>query len=170
MLCKRRPALLLDRNFATIRSVPWKKAMQLVFGRAKAEVVAFYENSINEYDLSVIRLLHYVAPNSYRNAKTRFCRKHVFTRDKFQCMYCGSDRKSDLTVDHILPKSRGGPTTYTNCVTSCIKCNQKKGNRTPEEAGMTLTSAPTTPIKGRMLRITDLPQEWAIYLIGQLYG
>jgi 5-methylcytosine-specific restriction endonuclease McrA len=70
-------------------------------------------------------------------------RQRIFKRDQNECVYCGS--KKDLTIDHVQPRSRGGKNTWTNLVTCCSKCNIKKGNKTPEEAKMTLRRKPFEP-------------------------
>ena len=76
----------------------------------------------------------------------KFTRHNVFERDKNTCQYCG-DRfeRKDLNLDHVIPKDRGGPTTWENIVCSCIPCNTKKGNRTPSEAGLKLVQKPRRP-------------------------
>jgi 5-methylcytosine-specific restriction endonuclease McrA len=81
---------------------------------------------------SVIRLLNadYSKPISHK-----FSRRAMFKRDNYTCQYCGTKNRDDLTVDHVNPQSRGGEDSWTNCVTACLKCNNKKGNRTPEEMG-----------------------------------
>lgn len=78
--------------------------------------------------------------------EVKFTRHNIFERDKNTCQYCGRvfDRK-DLNLDHVIPKDRGGPTTWENIVCSCIECNTKKGNRTPQEAGMRLIRKPKKP-------------------------
>lgn len=76
--------------------------------------------------------------------KVSFSRKTLWRRDDYQCQYCGV-RTSELTIDHILPKSRGGKTSWENCVLACVKCNMKKADRTTEECGMKLRCKPTKP-------------------------
>lgn len=80
------------------------------------------------------------------NKEVKFTRQNVFERDKNTCQYCGrkSDRK-DLNIDHVVPRQRGGLTTWTNVVCSCIDCNRRKGSRTPEEAHMHLIRKPRKP-------------------------
>src|SRR5690606_8707497 len=91
---------------------------------------------------SVIRLKRYVRlPHRHRVA---FNRKNVFRRDDHTCQYCGV-RASDLTLDHVLPRSRRGPTSWENVVACCRRCNAKKRDRTPEEAGMRLRRQPFAP-------------------------
>lgn len=89
---------------------------------------------------AVIRLVEYVKI-SYRSKA--LSKKNIFLRDQYTCQYCGKkfDVK-DLTLDHVLPKSRSGKSTWENLVTACKKCNVKKGDRTPKEAGLTLTNKP----------------------------
>jgi hypothetical protein len=164
MKCRRRHALLLDRNYAPIRVVSWKRAMQLVYGRGRAEVLSFYDDAETEYDVSIIRLTHRAFPGNPYRINVKFYRKQVLIRDKFLCVYCGSDRKSELTIDHVLPKSRGGPTSYTNCVSACRRCNQYKGDKTPDEAGMKLGADPKPPIRGIVLHVVDIPDDWMVYL------
>jgi 5-methylcytosine-specific restriction endonuclease McrA len=73
-------------------------------------------------------------------------------RDGFRCAYCG-DRRDRLSIDHIIPKSRGGKTTFENCVSACKTCNLKKGGRTPNEAGMFLRSKAYQPTISEFLRL-----------------
>ena len=76
-----------------------------------------------------------------------FSRRNVFKRDGYMCQYCGCKPGSEeLTIDHILPRSRGGMSSWLNCVLACIDCNTRKANRTPEQAGMPLRSTPSRPM------------------------
>lgn len=78
--------------------------------------------------------------------KVKFCRKNIFIRDNYTCQYCGKQFCSEkLNFDHVIPQSRGGRTNWSNIVTSCIKCNEYKDNRTPKEAGMMLLRTPVKP-------------------------
>lgn len=89
---------------------------------------------------AVIRLVHYVNI-PYR--KKAYSKKHIYLRDNYTCQYCGNVKTpNDLTLDHILPQSRGGKSVWQNLVTSCKKCNTKKGDQTPREAGLTLLNKP----------------------------
>lgn len=94
------------------------------------------------------------------------------TRDRFSCQYCGNRLKgSELNYDHVVPRAKGGRTVWENIVTSCYPCNSKKANRTPEEAGLQLLSAParprTLPLNGPVIDLSDSPVEWAPYLGSQ---
>lgn len=75
-----------------------------------------------------------------------FSRKNVFKRDRYTCQYCGRQPgPEELTIDHVLPKSRGGRSSWENCLLACVECNAKKANRTPAEAGMTARKVPKKP-------------------------
>ena len=89
---------------------------------------------------SVIRLREYVR-TPYR--KVLLTRRNVFRRDEHRCQYCGEHE--GLTLDHVVPKSRGGPDTWENLVAACVPCNNRKGGRTPAEAGMPLARPPFRP-------------------------
>ena len=79
------------------------------------------------------------------NAVT-FSRRNVFKRDRYTCQYCGKQPGSEeLTIDHVIPRSQGGLSTWENCVLACIECNRLKADRTPEQAGLTLRQRPTRP-------------------------
>ena len=92
-------------------------------------------------------------------------RKAIIIRDNNTCQYCQkSFSDKELTLDHILPKSRGGRKTWTNMVTACKKCNQKKGNKTPEEANMTLTKMPKKPKNNFFDSKSKIQQIWKDYL------
>ena len=92
----------------------------------------------------VVRLRYYVrVPH---NLPMPLSRRAILLRDSFTCQYCGTQPgREHLTIDHIMPRSRGGRTDWENTVAACGACNRKKGNRTPEEANMKLLSAPTRP-------------------------
>jgi 5-methylcytosine-specific restriction endonuclease McrA len=112
----------------------------------KAEVVRKVENeflrSVTQLLAmpSVIRLFSYVSV-PYKGVM--LSRQNIFRRDGQKCLYCGS--REDLTLDHVLPRSRGGKTSWQNLVTACKRCNSKKGDFTPEEANMRLPYAPFKP-------------------------
>jgi hypothetical protein len=97
-------------------------------------------------------------------------RRNLFQRDGHRCQYCGS-RQERLSVDHVLPRSRGGSDSWENVTTACLSCNVRKGNRTPREAGMVLARPPHRPLSGPGFEATRLirsghNREWAKYVIG----
>ena len=133
------PALVLNADFRPLSYYPlslwsWQDAIKAVF-LERVNIVAQYDQRGAQPDLemklpSVVSLKTYVKPSTHP-AFTRF---NVFLRDRFSCQYCGS--RDDLTFDHLLPRSRGGHTTWDNVVAACSPCNLRKGNMTPAEAGM----------------------------------
>lgn len=166
--------LVLNANYQPLGSIDWMKAVTLLFSN-KVEVVEEYEDKeIRSTRLTikmpaVVRLLKWVKG---KNVGLRFNKTNVYVRDKGRCQYCNSKISiAKSTYDHIKPKSRGGSTDWSNIVTACYKCNQKKDCRTPEEAGMTLVSLPRKPESLPLemsfnLRYKDhLPKEWKNWLI-----
>lgn len=159
----KRPVLLLDQAYQAVKSISWRKALDLVLWRQKAEPVLFYDGSDHIFDLSVVRLLYRTIPYSVRRRPIRFDRRQMYIRDGFACRYCGV-RGVRLTVDHVLPQSRGGANSYENCVSACVRCNNKKADRTPEEAGMPLLLVPETPMSKMIVNKKGAPEQWRPFL------
>ncbi len=140
--------ILLNSDFSFLNVINWKRAIRLMV-KGKAETVKASERTISnaertvEFTVPIVLRLVRLVKSVYKN-RVPFSKKNVFVRDDFKCSYCGrSDRH--LTIDHITPKSRGGGTSFKNCVASCKPCNNKKNNRTPQEASMSLNIRPHTP-------------------------
>jgi len=97
-----------------------------------------------------LRIPEVIVLNSFDRLPTvsvSFSRRNLFKRDRFTCQYCGMQPKPDeLTIDHVVPRSQGGETTWENCVLACFRCNHKKGNRTPDRANMRLKKTPSKPV------------------------
>ena len=143
--------LVLNSTHEPIAIQSWKKAIIKLIKR-KAHLVGN----------NIIRLLNYVRLPYNRVMACFPTRKHIFKRDNHECQYCTA--KEDLTIDHILPSSRGGSDSWENMVTACIKCNAKKGNRTPMEANMLLRSTPKKPFNKMQLDIqTSSNDDWKLY-------
>jgi HNH endonuclease len=90
-------------------------------------------------------------PVAFRLASLRPSRHLIFKRDRHTCQYCG--RRTELTLDHVMPQSRGGPDTWENLVSACVTCNQKKADRTPDEAGMKLAKLPRRYVPNLMVEV-----------------
>ncbi len=140
--------LVLNASYEPLNIVSIKRAIVLLL-KEKAEVVEAAnaqvraERTVLDWPL-VIRLVTYVPLP--RRLPLPLSRRTVLARDVYTCQYCGAQPgRADLTVDHVLPRSRGGLTTWENVTTACGPCNRRKGNRTPEEAGMKLLSVPARP-------------------------
>jgi 5-methylcytosine-specific restriction endonuclease McrA len=110
----------------------------------------------------VIRLLHYV--RLPRSDARRVSRHAILARDGFRCQYCGSTRH--LTIDHIIPRSRGGASSWDNVVTSCAPCNVRKGACLPAEVGMSPSRRPRPPVPGDFVLAAQrvIPDAWLPYL------
>jgi 5-methylcytosine-specific restriction endonuclease McrA len=133
------PALVLNADFRPLSYYPlslwpWQEVVKAVF-QDRVDVVSTYDKIVRSPSIEV-QLPSVVALKQYieQDRSPAFTRFNLFLRDSFACQYCGSG--SDLTFDHIIPRSRGGRTTWENIVTACAPCNLRKGGRTPREAGM----------------------------------
>lgn len=150
--------------------INWKRAVKLVF-LEKVEVLRESDRSVHAVSNSlkvpaVVRLFRYVG---FRRRDIKFSRQNIYFRDKFRCQYCSEKlRPKELTCDHVIPRSRGGKTTWTNIVTCCILCNRKKGGRTPREAGFQMVRKPSRPswLLGFHMRFRSHkpPASWREYL------
>jgi len=165
-----RPVLVLNASYEPINICGARRALVLVLkGVASAE-----EESLNAIHSarsavrlpSVIRLLEYRRIPHQTRALSR---KNILMRDRYTCQYCQQALNSgELTLDHVIPRSRGGETTWENLVACCNPCNNRKGNRTPDEAGMKLQRVPrpfsvhTSRHLMRLLARSD--EQWKKYL------
>jgi 5-methylcytosine-specific restriction endonuclease McrA len=137
--------LVLNNNYEPLNICNLRRAMVLLW-LGKAEVVRYDSGQVRTVNGSieipaVVRLSHFVRRPM---PELKLSRRGILARDKHTCQYC-SHKGSDLTLDHIVPRHKGGPTDWDNLVCCCLKCNNKKGNRTPAEAGMTLHKSPRKP-------------------------
>ncbi len=170
--------LALNASFEPLTLVPARRAIRLVLDR-KAEVLEVDEGKRfrSERDIlpfpTVIRLVRYVhVPRRLRRQVTN---TFLFARDDYSCQYCGKHRRElrgrqFLTRDHLTPISQGGGNEWANVVTACSPCNNRKGNRTPAQAGMPLRSVPGEPNHVHLVwavrRVTPVQARW----IGMFYG
>ncbi len=162
--------LLLNQGYEPIKIISWQRAMTLVT-LDKVDVVEEYETQIRASSMivqvpAVVRLR-----KAYRrHAKpVKFSRVNIYARDGYRCQYCAAKCGIDqLTYDHVIPRSRGGRTTWDNIVSCCYLCNAKKANRTPSEAGMKLLSVPGRPswIPSVQIRVStkSIPDAWRDYV------
>jgi len=139
--------IVLNADFTYLHTVSWKRGIRLVL-KGKVEVlkygtyVATSFQNLHRIPL-VVRLINFVR-RVYKN-KVPLNKRNILARDEHTCQYCGASCRNNPTLDHILPKSRGGSFSWQNTVASCKRCNQKKGNRTPREANMALNRQPFQP-------------------------
>ncbi|NUQ01094.1 MAG: HNH endonuclease [Armatimonadetes bacterium] len=137
--------LVLNQNYEPLNITNMRRAVTLLH-LGKAEVVEIMERPLRSvraqtHAPSVVRLAYYVR-RPY--PQLRVSRKGIFARDSHRCQYCG-ETEQPLTLDHVVPVSRGGNHDWTNLVTSCVSCNNRKGDRLPTEAGMDFIQAPYRP-------------------------
>lgn len=180
--------LVLNADYTPLAIISWKRAI----------VWSIKYSTDHKYGIQIIDFFKddYILGSNYKkipipavarmcnykkisNFNVTFSRKNLFIRDNYSCQYCGAIKElHELTYDHVIPKSqwdynKGTPTSWTNVVTACIKCNWKKGNKTPTQARMPLLSIPNKPNKSaKYLPLVsylskireDIPEEWSIYL------
>jgi 5-methylcytosine-specific restriction endonuclease McrA len=157
-------ALVLNVTDVPLAVVPARRAVVLVL-KDKAEVVEsngaiFRSESLYIDAPSVVRLRHFV--HVPFRAHAPLTRRAVFARDQFTCQYCG---RSAENLDHVVPRSRGGLHVWENVVAACRRCNAKKMDRTPQEAGYRLARAPFAPSNGFRLTLGHLEPGWEAFLI-----
>lgn len=158
--------LVLNQDYRALTVCSVERATVLVLLRKAELVEAEPDRWLRSPSLqvpwpSIVRLRAYVTLPFKRITLTR---KNVMRRDRHRCQYCG-DRET-LTIDHVLPRSRGGRDTWENLVTACIPCNNRKGSRTPDEAGMSLKRRPFRPSHVMFIRdfVGTLDDTWKPYL------
>jgi 5-methylcytosine-specific restriction endonuclease McrA len=161
--------LVLNASYEPLNITTWKRAMVMVLmGKAEGlEHDRRRQLRPNLHQPTVIRLRQFVRV-PYRQMP--LTRRNVFQRDNHHCQYCGTG-SDPLSIDHVVPRSRGGADVWENVTTACLACNVRKGNRTPREAGMPLRQEPRRPLstlsfEARRRMGNGLNAEWAKYLIG----
>ncbi len=146
--------ILLNGDYTFLCLVDWKKAMRLVFAD-KVKVLKYSDRIIQGVEkvfrAPAVLVLIKVVRSVYRG-RVPFSKKNVLVRDRFTCAYCGKGGKP-LTLDHVIPRSRGGKTDWENCVACCRGCNINKGAKTPREARMHLIKRPFHPTIAEFIRI-----------------
>ena len=167
------PTLVLNADYRPLSYYPlslwsWQDAVKAVF-LDRVNIVSEYDHAVRspstEFKIpSVVSLKNYVKPVRYP-AFTRF---NVFLRDKFECQYCGS--MNELTFDHLIPRSKGGVTSWENVITACSPCNLRKGNKYADAIGMNPRMKPYQPTvydlhnNGRLFPPNHLHESWMDYL------
>ena len=176
--CLNQQVLVLNRLWQAVNVCTARRALTLLF-EGRAEVVSggddgsFQTFSFSQWQdfsreqpatdnvhtvsfkIRLPRVILLLIFDKLPKKEVKFTRYNIFERDKNMCQYCGRtfDRK-DLNLDHVVPRHRGGPTSWENIVCSCVKCNTRKANRTPSEAGMILTRKPKRPKWRPFIQVT----------------
>ena len=170
------PALVLNADFRPLNYFPlslwsWQDAIKAVC-LERVTIISEYEQSISS-PTTVINLPSVIALKEYvpQNRNPAFTRFNVFLRDRFSCQYCGNGfSASDLTFDHVVPRSKGGRTNWTNVVAACSPCNLRKGNKLPGQCNMHPLLRPSAPNmwqlqeNGRAFPPNYLHESWRDYL------
>ena len=159
--------LVLNASYEPLNICSWRRAVILIL-KGKAEQIEHNGKLVYaDFPLpTVIRLRSYV---KIPYKEITLSRRNVLHRDSYTCQYCG-DRRHDLTIDHIIPRSRGGIDSWDNVVAACLRCNVKKGDRTPKESGMALMCHPRRPVSHVYFEISKAAAHgdyhWKKYIIG----
>jgi 5-methylcytosine-specific restriction endonuclease McrA len=161
--------LVLNATFEPINVCTVRRATVLLL-KERAEIIERSERELHAETFTmprpiVIRLTSYVrVPRDAHRRK--ITRRAVFARDRWTCQYCGGVRGT-LTIDHVVPRSRGGGSTWDNIVTCCAPCNRRKGDRLPKVAGMHLLSEPRPPSPHIFVHVasTTIHPAWEQYLV-----
>jgi 5-methylcytosine-specific restriction endonuclease McrA len=146
--------VILNGDYSYLNTVSWQKAIKLMV-KGKATVVKYTEIIVRTAENMIVKIpavmkLIKIIRTIYRT-KVPFSKKNVMIRDGFVCQYCGS--QMELTIDHMVPVSRGGKSTFENCVTACKDCNNRKSDKLPSEVQMYLKRKPTAPTISEFTRI-----------------
>lgn len=170
--------LVLDTSYRAVARVHWQRAITLFF-LGKVEVIEEYEGkqirSVT-FSTGIPSIVRFLKRMVSKKKAVKFSRENVYTRDQGKCQYCGCKvARPESTYDHVIPRAQGGKTVWDNIVIACMPCNQKKGNRTPAMAKMTLLSTPVRPKKlPDNVNITiqwnpSMPISWRDFLISHSY-
>jgi 5-methylcytosine-specific restriction endonuclease McrA len=163
------PVLVLNQSYEPLTVCRARRAVVLIF-QGKAEMlengVGHIHSISDTFPLpSVIRLAQMIKRPRRQKKMTRF---EIFNRDKYTCQYCGTQSHS-LTLDHVIPRYRGGQHTWENVVSACAACNRRKAGRTPKEANMKLVREPAPPRGGQLYvvpyRYLQNRDEWRKYML-----
>jgi 5-methylcytosine-specific restriction endonuclease McrA len=162
--------LLLNSSYEVLSFIPERRLFKFLYSE-KVEVVSTWDEKLkwgNSYIEvpAVVRLKH---PVKRRHMKVSFSRQALLHRDNNICQYCGrSLKRSEVTIDHIIPKKMGGQSNFTNCVVACVSCNSKKSHKLMSEVNMSLIKQPVSPSYSMMvkkeLRDAKWHTDWNNYL------
>lgn len=167
--------LLLNASYEPLRVIPYRRAMSLLL-RDRVDRVSAETHQLPTSN-TIVEIPHVLRLRKYINVPSRgirWSRRNVFVRDDWTCIYCGIQLGSmhkgkvvgrdQFTLDHIVPRSRGGKNTWGNTACACAACNQRKGARMPNEAGLKLLWEPKRPRVDYLVASGDVPDSWKLYL------
>ncbi len=187
--------LVLNKLYMAIRVIPARRAFSLLV-RDAAEVIAVDDGQYANYDfcswmelselrrqfepdrhdwvrtvrmeIAVPRIIRLIGYDRLPDQRVKLNRRNLFARDRNRCQYCGHFYPTnELSIDHVIPRSQGGPDTWENLVCACVRCNAKKGGRTPEQARMRLVAKPVRPRRSPLITVKlghDKYASWKAFL------
>ncbi len=187
--------LVLNKLYMAIRVIPARRAFSLLV-RDAAEVIAVDDGQYANYDfgswmelselrkqfepdrhdwvrtvrmdIAVPRIIRLIGYDRLPDQRVKLNRRNLFARDRNRCQYCGHFfPTNELSIDHVIPRSQGGPDTWENLVCACVRCNAKKGGRTPEQARMRLVADPVRPKRSPLITVKlghDKYASWKAFL------
>jgi 5-methylcytosine-specific restriction endonuclease McrA len=170
--------LVLSASWEPVARVTWQRAVALLFS-GKVEVVEEYQDRTVRsvtLELRVPSVVRFLRSLRARRRGVKLSRENVWARDHGRCQYCGrAVMRPEATFDHVVPRAQGGHTAWENVVICCVPCNQRKGGRTPAQAGMRLASSPVRPRSvPDAFRMTftfhkGMPESWRHWLRSAVY-
>lgn len=166
---KHNKTLVLDASYIPRAIIDSARAFA-IFYKGNAEIVENHDSlfgvvnpDLQIYKPSIIRIKKNIRTNFLKAGRPS--RENVFKRDSWTCVYCGCTDKKTLTIDHVIPKSRGGKDTWENLVTACFDCNQEKNDLTIKEWGKPQPVAKKPHFLMLLKTVTYIPEEWKVYLL-----
>lgn len=166
-MSKYRKTLVLDSSYIPRSVISTERAFVISY-KGNAEVISEYPESFKlvnpNLDIgkpSIIRVFKYV---NVPFQKVPLSRENIYKRDNYECVYCGNSDKRNLTLDHVVPKAKGGKDTWNNLVTACKRCNGEKADLTLEEYGKEIPKPIRPHYIMLMKKIDYIPEEWKAYL------
>ena len=160
--------LVVDSAYIARSVIATERAFVITY-KGNAEVVAEYEETfgvvnsdLTIYKPSIIRVPSFI---KIEFQKVPLTRQNIYKRDNYECVYCGEGDKKKLTLDHVIPQSKGGPNRWDNLVTACKKCNGEKSDLTVEEYGKPIPKPQRPHYLMLLKKVHHIPEEWKPYLL-----
>jgi hypothetical protein len=160
--------LVVDSSYVARSIISTERAFVISY-KGNADIISEYPETfgvvnpnLEIFKPSIIRVFTYVKLNFQKVPLTR---ENVFKRDDYECVYCGDSHRRDLTIDHVIPQSKGGPNTWDNLVTACKRCNNEKADLTLKEYGKDIPKPQRPHYLMLLKKVHHLPKEWKPYLL-----
>lgn len=165
---KHEKTLVIDSSYVARSIISTERAFVISY-KGNADIISEYPETfgvvnpnLEIFKPSIIRVFTYVKLNFQKVPLTR---ENVFKRDDYECVYCGNSHRRNLTIDHVVPQSKGGPNTWDNLVTACKSCNNEKADLTLKEYGKKIPKPQRPHYLMLLKKVHYLPEEWKPYLL-----